>query len=211
MASVILGVFSQTDKAADAIDALEAEGYNPKDMSFMMKDSAHAKEFSKGTGAGEVVEDTVGGAVGGAILGGLAGLVASFVIPGLGAFFIGGPLAAALGLTGAAATTASGAATGAVAGGLLGALTSAFGLSDDEARIYEQRINEGGILVAVPARAGDEEEVESILSQFDADNVKLVNTSESRTTSRRSESSESYSPAYFSEVRRGKNKAPHKG
>jgi hypothetical protein len=210
MASVVLGVFSQTDKASEAIDALEAEGYNPKDMSFMMKDKAQAKEFSQDTGAGDVVGGTVGGAVSGAILGGLAGLVASFVIPGLGAFFIGGPLAAALGLSGAAATTASGAATGAVAGGLLGALTSAFGLSDDEARIYEQRINDGGILVAVPARAGEEKAVESILEEFDADNVKLVHTSETRT--RAGEGRAEYAPAYFSEVGRGRKRGvKHKG
>ncbi len=72
-------------------------------------------------------------------------------MPALGGFLIGGPIGAALGLTGV------------VAVGLIGALTHTFGLSEDEARDYETRINEGGILIAVPAKSGDEMEVKDIM------------------------------------------------
>src|SRR3989344_5832380 len=50
----------------------------------------------------------------------------------------GGTVAAALGITGAAATAVSAATTGALAGGLLGGLI-AIGIPDKEAKIYEQR------------------------------------------------------------------------
>lgn len=204
MSTVVLGVFSDRDRAEEAISDLEAEGYDPKDISIAMKDTEKEDKLSNSIGAQYVIGGTLGGAATGAVLGGLAGLVASFMIPGLGAFFIGGPLAAALGLSGAAATTASGAATGAVAGSIIGALTSTFGLSRKEAEIYESRINGGGVLIAVPARDREEREVEEILRDFGADNIRIVGDAE-RPLRRREEFGREYGIAHFSEIRhRGK-------
>jgi uncharacterized membrane protein len=171
MAKIVLGVFDERQYAEHAIDALKVEGYDPKDISIVMKDpggEVKAESAAKGAAGG-----TVAGATTGAVVGGLAGLLAATVIPGLGAFFIGGPLAAALGLTGAAASTVSGAATGALAGGLLGALTG-LGLSEDEARTYEERIKAGAILLAVPAHDGEESRVERILESSHAGDIKAV-------------------------------------
>jgi hypothetical protein len=179
--SVVLGVFSDGDNAENAILKLEDRGYNPKDMSILMKDTKTARDISENTGA-DVAEGAVKGAGTGAVVGGLAGFLAGTVVPGLGGFLIGGPVGAALGLTGAAATTVSGAVTGAVAGGLIGALMSTFGLSEEEAKDYETRINEGGILVAVPAKSGDEIEVKNIMRNFDADALRVVDSEDSRRT-----------------------------
>lgn len=173
--SVVLGVFSNEANAENAIVKLEDRGYNPKDMSILMKDKEGARRISDDTGA-DVAEGAVKGAGTGALLGGVAGFLAGTALPGLGGFLIGGPIGAALGLTGAAATTVSGAATGAVAGGLIGALMGTFGLSEDEARDYEARINEGGILVAVPAKEGDDREVRAIMTNFDADGVRIIDS-----------------------------------
>lgn len=172
MTKIVLGIYNDRDDAENAIERLRDEGYNPKDISILMKDAGEGKSIAEDTGA-DVVAGTVSGATTGAILGGFAGLLSSFVIPGLGAFFIGGPLATALGLTGAAASTVSGAATGALAGGLFGGLTG-LGLSDADAKTYEERINQGGILVAVPARLGEEAEVEQILYDTDAADIKSI-------------------------------------
>lgn len=172
MANTIFGIISDRGHAESAIDELKNQGYNPKDISIVMKDRKEGERLASDTGA-DVASGAVSGATTGALLGGLAGLLASTVIPGLGAFFIGGPIAAALGLTGAVATTASGAATGALAGGLLGALTG-LGLSEDEARVYEEHVKSGGILVAVPARSGNESEVQQVLSSHGADQIKTV-------------------------------------
>ena len=178
MTKTVLGIFADQENAVEAINELKAQGYDSKDLSIVMKDRVVGEQVAKDTGA-DVATGAVSGATTGAIVGGLAGLVAAMAIPGLGAFFIGGPIVTALGLTGAAATTASGAVTGAVAGGLLGALTG-LGLSEDEARVYEAHIQQGGILVAVPARIGEEEEVEEILTDFGANDVAMVST-ETRT------------------------------
>lgn len=179
MSKTLIGIFTQREDAEDAIKELEDSGYNPKDISIVMKDSRVASEISDSTGA-STGEAAAGGAVTGAVIGGLAGLVGAVLIPGVGAFFIGGPIASALGLTGAAAASVSGAATGAVAGGLLGALMG-FGLTQDEAKVYERRINSGAILLAVPARSREEHEVDAILKEYHAEDIKVLDSvSESR-------------------------------
>lgn len=174
MSKTLLGIFPDRTNAESAISDLKELGYNPKDLSIVLKDKEDKKVLSENTGA-NVASGTVSGATTGLMLGGIAGLVAAMVIPGLGAFFIGGPIAAALGLTGAAATTASGAATGALAGGFIGALTN-MGLSNEEARVYETRVKEGGILVAVPIKGEQNAEVKSVFEDNDASDVKSVNS-----------------------------------
>lgn len=183
MTKTVLGVFSERQNAEDAINRLHEDGYDPKDISIVMKNREEGKKLEENTGA-DVAKGAVSGATTGLIIGGIAGLVASFVLPGIGAFFIGGPIASALGLGGAAATTVSGAATGALAGGLVGALMG-FGLSEDEAKEYETQVNAGAILVAVPARTGEAQAVEDILSDCNATNVQSF-TQEEREISRRS-------------------------
>lgn len=171
----VLGIFTDREDASSAIRDLRSEGYKPEDISILMKDKSSGEVLARDTGV-DVAGGAMTGATTGALLGGLAGLAASFMLPGLGAFFIGGPVATALGLTGAAATTASGAATGALAGGILGILTG-LGLSEDEARVYETHIEAGGILVAVPAMLGEEAVVERILSDYNADQINTISTS----------------------------------
>ena len=101
MAKTVLGVFANRDDAEDAINRLEADGYNPKDISIVMKDHKTAEYIRDNTGADVAT---------GGVLGALAGLlVATGIVPGIGAILIGGPVAVALGLTGTAATTLSGA------------------------------------------------------------------------------------------------------
>jgi hypothetical protein len=196
ISKMVLGVFSDEEDATSAIKELDGAGFNPKDISIVMKDKhGHVHEE---TGVGEGL---VSGATTGGILGALAGLaigVGAFTIPGVGAFLFGGPIAAALGLTGAAATTVSGAVTGAVAGGILGALVG-LGVPEEDARVYEESINQGGILVAVPAKEGDEQDAADILTSFNADQVKVITSSDTYTESPRMEEER---PAYFSEVRR---------
>lgn len=218
MTKTVLGIFTERENASTAIEKLKVRGYKPEDISIIMRNASESKEIAEDTGT-SVAGGAMTGATTGALIGGLAGLLASFVIPGIGAFFIGGPIASAIGLTGAAATTASGAATGALAGGLFGAL-SGLGLSEDEAKVYEERINTGGILVAIPAHANDEREVEAILSEYRADQIKSVSASsgtdrfEDRRTMSKTvdsddiqEESSDFSPTYHAmNVKGGKSK-----
>jgi len=171
MMKTVLGIFQERADVERAVDKFRAEGFKPEDFSIVMKDTKEAKAIGDNTGA-NAAGGAVSGATTGAIVGGIAGLLAGIAIPGLGAFLIGGPIAAALGLTGAAATTVSGVATGAVAGGLLGALMG-MGLSRDDAEYYEGRVKEGAILLAVPTR---ENQLELVMTIFDDSNASDVKT-----------------------------------
>jgi hypothetical protein len=173
--SMILGVFSDQDNAEDAIDALKSAGYNPKDISIVAKDTAVSHDVAANTG-GSVADGAVSGATTGTVLGALAGLlvgIGAVTIPGIGALFIAGPLATALGLTGAAASTVSGALTGALAGGLVGGLVG-LGVPEDEAQVYEEQVRAGAILLAVPTRDGHAGEAREILEESGADKIRTV-------------------------------------
>lgn len=175
MAKMIFGIFSQRANAEAAISELETEGFQAKDISIMMQDAKDAQVIADNTGA-SVANGAANGATTGAVVGGLAGLlvgIGAIAIPGLGALLIGGPLAAALGLSGAAAATVSGAATGALAGGLIGALVN-LGVPEEDARIYEEQVKKGAILVAVPARQGEHREASAILRENGAEQVKTI-------------------------------------
>ena len=106
----------------------------------------------KGEGA---LKGGIVGAGAGALLG-----IAALAIPGVG------PLAAAGAIASSAIPEAAaiGAGAGALAGGLTGLLTK-HGVSDEDARYYEDRINEGGIFLSVDASeaAIGAEEVRDIL------------------------------------------------
>jgi uncharacterized membrane protein len=180
---MIIGVFSSKEEAGAAIDELNDAQYQAKDISVVTQSKEDA-EVLVDQGGSSVTEGAVSGATTGGVIGGIAGLligIGAIAVPGIGALLIGGPLAAALGLTGAAATTISGAATGALAGGLLGALVG-LGVPEEDARIYEDRIKEGGILIAVPVRSGNASEVRTILEDNGADRVRSFAMDETRTS-----------------------------
>lgn len=145
MKTTTAGVFSDRTAADAAITELKETGVATSDISCVYRDAdGDIKDSEKGDkiGAGAAK-----GATTGAVVGAVAGLVvANGILPGIGTLFVAGPLAAALGLTGAVATTAAGAATGAVAGGLLGALVN-LGIKKEDAELYETQVRSGGVLV----------------------------------------------------------------
>lgn len=145
--STIIGVFKDRFKAESVINEIKAAGVADTDISCIYKDGeGDAKDSQTGEKVGS---GAVAGATTGTVIGAIAGLaVANGILPGLGTLFVAGPLAAALGLTGAAATTVAGAATGAAAGGLIGAL-SQLGISAKDAELYEEHIKKGETVVIV--------------------------------------------------------------
>jgi hypothetical protein len=172
----IIGIFADRTDVEDAIEELRDTGFDVKDISIVMKNAGEGKAVADSTGA-QVASGAVSGATTGAVLGGIAGLVSAIAIPGLGAFFIGGPIAAALGVTGATAATISGATTGAFAGGLIGGLMG-LGLPKEEAEYYEGRVKEGALLIAIPASSlMQQDEIVSILETYDAEDIKVIGQS----------------------------------
>jgi len=100
------------------------------------KDFAHEKHT-------KAPEGTATGATTGGVIGGTLGLLAgigALAIPGVGPFIAAGPIMGTL----------AGIGSGAVLGGIVGALVG-MGIPEYEAKRYEGRIKEGGILVSVHA------------------------------------------------------------
>src|SRR3954471_15573533 len=138
--TVVYGIYSNRAQAEAGVDALLAAGFRNEDISVLLQDNAGTKDFAheKNTKAPEGTTTGVaaGGAVGGT-LGLLAG-IGALAIPGLGPFIAAGPIMGAL----------AGAGTGGAVGGLVGALVG-MGIPEYEAKRYEGRIKEGGILLSV--------------------------------------------------------------
>jgi len=134
------GIFKTRSQAETCVDNLMAAGFRSDDISLLAPDQkvTHELPTEKNTKAPEAATTgaTTGGAVGGT-LGLLAG-IGALAIPGLGPFIAAGPIMGAL----------AGLGVGAATGGLIGALVG-LGIPEYEAKRYEGRVREGGILVSV--------------------------------------------------------------
>lgn len=140
-----IGVFSTHVDAEKALNELRAFGVSEADMSYVYKNMEGDMIDNQTTD--KVGDGAANGVATGTVVGALAGLVAAnIVLPGFGTLIVSGPLVAALGFTGVAATAAAGATAGAVAGGLIGALTNV-GVSDPDTTLYESFVHKGNILV----------------------------------------------------------------
>jgi len=138
--TAVFGIFRSQAQAERAVDALRSAGYRSDDISLLAPDRTvtHelATEKNTKTPEGTTTGATAGGAIGGT-LGLLAG-IGALAIPGLGPFIAAGPIMGALAGIGAGAAT----------GGLIGALVG-MGIPEYEAKRYEGRVKDGGILLSV--------------------------------------------------------------
>lgn len=152
----VSGIFDNRIDAENAAARLESLGVARSEISVVYRDErgtgdvvntgAGGSGALEGAGAGSAVGGTVG-----AILGAIAATATSVIVPGVGVL-IAGPIAGAL----------AGAGAGGLAGGLVGALVGA-GVPEEDARLYEGRINSGGVLVMADVPASLESEARSIL------------------------------------------------
>jgi uncharacterized membrane protein len=150
MARTIYGVFDDATHADAAVSELLANGFINKDLSVVTKDT-QSRSTTMVDGDDDTGEDVASGAVTGGVLGAIGGLlvgVGAIVLPPIGGIFIAGPLAAALGISTAAASTIAGGGLGAVGGGLIGALTNV-GVSEEDAMRYQETIANNGALISV--------------------------------------------------------------
>src|ERR1700716_3819652 len=138
--TAVFGIYSTQIHAEEAVDALKAAGFRNTDISVLFPDNEGTKDFAheKSTKA---PEGTAAGATSGAVIGGGLGWLAgigALAIPGLGPLIAAGPIVAAL----------AGGGAGGVVGGITGALVG-MGIPEYEAKRYEGRVKEGGILLSV--------------------------------------------------------------
>lgn len=162
---LISGLFTNSKKAGEAVSELKQAGFTD-DISIIAKDPQTSEESSHQVKQ-DVTDGALGGAATGGVLGAITGLVAgaaSALVPGIGALAVAGPLAATWGITGGA--------LGALSGGLVGALVDA-GIPEEKAKLYEDRIQAGDVLVTVSSSEEDEAEIRRI---FDKHSVQETDT-----------------------------------
>ena len=139
----VLGIYSTRDGAESAVDALRRAGFSSADISVLLPEdaSSNGEERIAGEHSTKAPQGAKAGAGSGAVVGGALGWLAgmgALIIPGLGPFLAAGPLV----------TTLIGAGVGGAIGGFAGALIG-LGIPEEEAKLYEARMQKGGILVAV--------------------------------------------------------------
>ncbi len=143
---LVTGMFRDRESTENAYNTVQDRGYDQKDVHLLMSHDTRKKHFAdedteigtkaaEGLGKGSAIGGTIG-----AIAGVVAALGTSLVIPGLG-LVIAGPLAAGL----------AGAGAGGLTGGIIGALVGA-GIPEERARIYEDGIKKGNVVMGVEPR-----------------------------------------------------------
>ena len=145
--TAVFGLYPSVERAEQAVDALLSAGFSNPDVSVLMADSQSSKDFAhekqtkapEGTATGVAAGGTIGGTLG--LLAGIGALA----IPGVGPFIAAGPIMGAL----------AGLGVGGAVGGLVGALVG-MGIPEYEAKRYEGRVKDGGVLLSVHCDTSDE-------------------------------------------------------
>jgi hypothetical protein len=138
--TAVFGIYSDYAAVENGVNALKAGGFRNADISVLFPENVGTRDFAheKGTKAPEGA--TAGAGTGAIIGGGLGWLVGigALAIPGVGPFIAAGPIVAAL----------AGVGVGGAVGGITGALIG-MGIPEYEAKRYEGRVRNGGILLSV--------------------------------------------------------------
>jgi hypothetical protein len=145
--TAVFGIYPSVAQAERAVDTLVAERFANADISVLLPDQQGSRDFAhekhtkapEGTTTGVATGGTIGGALG--LLAGIGALA----IPGLGPFIAAGPIMGAL----------AGLGVGGAVGGLVGALVG-MGMPEYEAKRYEGRVKNGGVLLSVHCDTSEE-------------------------------------------------------
>jgi hypothetical protein len=139
---VVTAVFDTRVESETALYKLEHAGFSDKEITLLVSEDTRGKHF--GIEANSKAGD---GAATGAAIGGLAGAIGlalasagTLLIPGLNLVVSGALIGGLVGLGAGAAT-----------GGLIGALVG-LGIPEHEAKLYEEAVRKGGILIAVESK-----------------------------------------------------------
>jgi hypothetical protein len=176
--TAVFGIYPHQASVESGVNALKAAGFSNNDISVLFPQSDSTKEFAHDK-ATKAPEGATAGAGTGALLGGGLGWlvgVGALAIPGLGPFIAAGPIMAAL----------AGAGAGGALGGLTGALIG-MGIPEYEAKRYEGRVKDGGILLSVHSDTSEEvKRAKEILERTGAQDISSTGeaTGEKTTTSR---------------------------
>ena len=161
--TAVFGIFTSVGMAERCVDSLVLGGFSNSDVSVLLPDNQSTKDFAheKHTKA---PEGTTTGVAAGGTIGGTLGLLAgigALAIPGVGPFIAAGPIMGAL----------AGLGVGGAVGGLVGALVG-MGIPEFEAKRYEGRVKDGGVLLSVHCDTSDEiTRAKDVLKQNGAEDI----------------------------------------
>jgi len=161
--TAVYGIYRNRVNVEHAVDTLREQGFRNTDISVLFPENQGSKDFAveKNTKAPEGAATGAGsGAVVGGTLGWLAG-IGLLAIPGVGPFIAAGPIMGLL----------AGAGVGGAVGTIVGALIG-MGIPEYEAKRYEGRIKEGGILLSVHCDSSDwVKRAKDLLKQTGAEDI----------------------------------------
>ena len=162
MTKTITALYNNRAEAARAVDNLESTGLSNNDISVLMSDSTHSKEFAVEVNSKAPEGAAIGGAVGGSLGAIAAGMTAvgAVALTGGAGIFAAGPVVAALAGAGA------GAAAGGVTGGLIG-----LGFSENEAKLVDKDVENGSILVSAQVKNDNKDAVQKYFNHSGAKKV----------------------------------------
>jgi hypothetical protein len=167
------GIYKSVSAADTATDALVKAGFTAADVSVLLPENLGTRQIGTEK-ATKAPEGAITGAGTGAVLGGTLGLLAgigALAIPGVGPFIAAGPIMAAL----------AGIGVGGAVGGLTGALIG-MGIPEYEAKRYEGRLKEGGILLSVHCDTSDQiKRAKEVLKNTGAEDISSTGESSSAT------------------------------
>jgi hypothetical protein len=172
----VFGIYKTAAQAEHAVDALVLDQFSNSDVSVLLPDNQTTKDFAheKHTKA---PEGTTTGVAAGGTIGGTLGLLAgigALAIPGVGPFIAAGPIMGAL----------AGLGVGGAVGGLVGALVG-MGIPEFEAKRYEGRVKQGGILLSVHCdTAADIARAKDVLKRTGAEDISSTSETVGTTTNR---------------------------
>lgn len=159
----VYGIYHDRGRVEAAVDRFISAGFRAEDISVLLPENVGTKDFAHEKHT-KMPEGTATGATAGGVVGGTLGLLAgigALAIPGLGPFIAAGPIVGAL----------AGLGAGGVVGGLVGALVG-MGVPEYEAKRYEGRIREGGILMSVHCDNSDwVDRAEELMKQTGAEDI----------------------------------------
>jgi len=138
--TAVFGIYRDRTGVENAVDVLRQENFRNTDISVLFPENQGTKDFAHERNT-KAPEGAATGASSGAVIGGTLGWltgIGALAIPGLGPFIAAGPIVAAL----------AGVGVGGAIGGITGALIG-MGIPEYEAKRYEGRVKEGGILLSV--------------------------------------------------------------
>src|SRR6202451_3295046 len=161
--TAVFGIYPSYTTVEMGVDGLKAARFTNRDISVLLPESVGSRDFAheKGTKA---PEGATAGAGTGVVIGGAMGWllgIGALAIPGLGPFIAAGPIVAAL----------AGAGAGGAVGGITGALVG-MGIPEYEAKRYEGRVKDGGILLSAHCDSSEEiSRAKKILEQTAAEDI----------------------------------------